>query len=105
MNPPRNNEAQRHSARIESAFLAPWSRGHGLARDLIVAVEARARARKFRVLNLDIRETQGAAIGLYESLGYEMWGTHPAYARVRGKTIRGHFFYKDLKSTELPKPE
>jgi ribosomal protein S18 acetylase RimI-like enzyme len=49
------------------------------------------------VLNLDVRETQHAAIALYESLGYTRWGEHPAYARVKGQTVRGFFYMKVLK--------
>ena len=48
------------------------------------------------VLNLDVRETQGAAIQLYQSLGYSHYGTHPRYARVEGQWVAGLFFWKDL---------
>ena len=44
-----------------------------------------------------MRETQDAALRLYERLGYQRWGSHPAYARVGGRTIRGVFFYKLLQ--------
>jgi ribosomal protein S18 acetylase RimI-like enzyme len=94
--PPRNNEAQVFSAQLMSSFVAPWARGHGLARGLILAVEATARAQGAQVLNLDVRATQSAAIKLYESLGYERWGTHPCYARVEGRIVPGHFYYKHL---------
>lgn len=100
--PPRNNEAQRYAATVTGSFLAPWARGHGLARDLMVAMEAWARERRLKVLNLDARETQQAAIRLYKSLGYEHWATHPHYAWVRGDTIRGFFFFKDLTTTDQP---
>jgi ribosomal protein S18 acetylase RimI-like enzyme len=96
MRPPRNNEAQAFAAQMMSNFVAPWARGHGLARQLVVAVEDAARASGFSILNLDIRDTQTAAIQLYESLGYERWGTHPAYARVDGQAIPGHFYFKRL---------
>ena len=95
--PPRNNEAQAFGAQLMHAFIAPYARGHGLARLLTLRVEEVARAMKFQVLNLDVRETQQAAIRLYESLGYERWGEHPLYARVRGKPVRGLFFYKLLQ--------
>jgi len=62
-------------------------------------VEEAARAMKFQVLNLDVRETQQAAIRLYESLDYQCWGEHPAYARVGGKLVRGLFYYKLLQPT------
>jgi ribosomal protein S18 acetylase RimI-like enzyme len=95
--PPRNNEAQAHAAQFMHSFVAPYARGHGLARLMMLKVEERARASGFRALNLDVRETQEAAIALYESLGYERWGVHPHYARVRGRTIRGFFYTKTLK--------
>ena len=79
-----------------SNFIAPWARGHGLARGLVVAVEDAARAAGFAILNLDVRDTQTAAIQLYESLGYVRWGTHPDYARVDGAMIPGHFYFKRL---------
>ena len=96
MRPPRNNEAQAFAAQMMSNFIAPWARGHGLARQLVVAVEDAARALGFSILNLDIRDTQTAAIQLYESLGYERWGTHPVYARVDGQSLPGHFYFKRL---------
>jgi hypothetical protein len=30
-------------------------------------------------------------------MGYIRWGTHPAYARVRGQTVAGHYYYKLLE--------
>lgn len=95
--PPRNNEAQSFAAQLMHAFVAPFARGHNLARMLILGVESRAREIGCHVLNLDVRETQAAAIHVYESLGYERWGTHPDYAQVRGKVIRGHYYCKKLR--------
>jgi ribosomal protein S18 acetylase RimI-like enzyme len=96
--PPRNNEAQAFAATLMHAFIAPYARGHGLARLLTIRVEDGARALGYQVLNLDVRETQEAAIRLYEGLGYHRWGEHPAYARVGGRTIRGFHFYKMLQT-------
>lgn len=96
MRPGKNNEAQAHWATMTTHFVAPWARGHGLARAILVAVEEGARASGAQVLNLDVRESQDAAIQLYQSLGYVHWGTHPHYAKVAGKSIAGLFFYKDL---------
>lgn len=97
MRPPRNNEAQAFAAQLTHAYVAPYARGHGLARLLVRRVEERAAALGHRVLNLDVRETQSTAITLFESLGYTRWGTHPAYARVRGQTVAGHYYYKLLE--------
>jgi ribosomal protein S18 acetylase RimI-like enzyme len=94
--PPRNNEAQAFSAQMTHFFIAPYARGHGLARLLIARVEDYAVAIGVRVLNLDVRETQEGAIHLFEAAGFVRWGTHPAYARVGGEIIAGHFYYKRL---------
>ena len=99
--PPRNNEAQAFAAHLTHSFIAPYERGHGLARLLTRRVEEGARALGYQVLNLDVRETQEAAIALYESLGYIRWAVHPAYARVGGRTVRGVFYYKLLQGRRL----
>ena len=96
--PPKNNEAQAFAANLMHSFIAPFARGHGLARLLTQRVEEGARALGYHLLNLDVRETQHAAIALYESMGYIRWGVHPMYARVAGRTIRGVYYYKVLKS-------
>ena len=95
--PPRNNEAQAHAAHLMHSYIAPYARGHGLARLLTMSVEERARELGYHVLNLDVRETQDAAIRLYESLGFERWGVHPDYAVVRGQVVRGFFYCKRLR--------
>ena len=95
--PPRNNEAQAFAAHVMHSYIAPYARGHGLARLLTLGVEERARELGYQVLNLDVRETQEAAIRLYESLGYVRWGVHPEYALVRGKVVRGFYYYKRLR--------
>ncbi len=96
--PPRNNEAQAFSATLTHAFIAPYARGHGLARLLVRRVEERAAAAGVRVINLDVRATQETAITLFEGLGYTRWGTHPAYARVNGATVEGFFYYRLLET-------
>jgi len=93
---PRNNEAQAWAAQLTAAFVAPWARGYGLARGLVATIEEAARRSGIQVLNLDLRETQTAAIELYEQLGYTRWGTHPAYACVENRVIRGHYYFKRI---------
>jgi len=94
--PPRNNEARQHSVNLMHSFTAPYARGHGIGRVIVRRAEERARALHRYVINLDVRETQEAAIRLYESMGYVRWGVHPTYARVRGQTVRGIYYYKVL---------
>ncbi len=94
--PPRNNEAQAFAAAMTTNFIAPFARGHGLARELAVAVERAARDDGFNLLTLDVRETQAAAIRLYQSLGYKHWGTNPDYAIVDDEMIAGRYYAKRL---------
>jgi ribosomal protein S18 acetylase RimI-like enzyme len=95
--PPRNNEAQAFSATLTHAYVAPYARGFGLARLMVTKVEERAAALGHRVINLDVRETQTTAIALFESLGYQHWGTHPFYARVSGQTVAGRYYMRTLE--------
>lgn len=95
LTPPRNNEAQSFAVTLTTNFIAPWARkGHGLGRKMLEAVEAKALEQGYSVINLDVRETQEAAVKLYESMGYVHYGTHPYYARVDGKVIKGRYYYK-----------
>ena len=96
IHPPENNEAQRFAVDITALFIAPWARNHGLARLLLNRVETYAKDSGYRVINLDVRESQAAAIRLYESAGYNCFGRHPYYAIVDGTTIAGRYYYKCL---------
>jgi ribosomal protein S18 acetylase RimI-like enzyme len=94
---PRNNEAQAFAGTLTSAFVAPWARRRGIGRGIVLEIELLAREIGLAVLNLDLRDTQRAAIGLYESLGYRRWGTHPVYAQVEGRILPGHYYYTLLE--------
>ena len=94
---PRNNEAQAFAGTISALFVAPWARGRGIGRGILIDIELLARELGLAVLNLDLRETQRAAIGLYESLGYQRWGIHPCYAQVEGRVVPGHYYFKHLE--------
>ena len=97
--PPRNNEAQAMAVHLTTTFVAPWARGHRLARMLMEAAEVRALQDGFAMINMDVRETQIGAIKLYEALGFRLWGVHPRYARVDGRYVPGRYYYKDLTGT------
>jgi len=94
--PPPQKEAWAFACLIDTHFVAPWARGHGMARALLERVEEEARARNFKAINLSVRETQNAAVSLYETLGFKRWGTHPSYALVDDKTVAGHYYCKEL---------
>ena len=96
VSPPPQKEALAFACLIDTHFVAPSARGHGMARALLERVEEEARAEGFTVMNLSVRETQDAAVNLYESLDFKRWGTHPKYALVDGKTVAGHYYSKQL---------
>jgi ribosomal protein S18 acetylase RimI-like enzyme len=79
--------------------VSPWARGHGLARMLLQRAEKQAMNDDATVLNLDVRETQEAAIKLYESEGYDQFATHPAYAYVDGSFVPGRYYMKILEES------
>ena len=94
-NPP-NNEAQKNISKIQSHFVAPWARGYGLAKAMIdLAIEI-SRENNKKSIQLDIRETQEAAIRLFENKGFSKWGENPSYAFINGSRIKGYYYYKDL---------
>ena len=94
---PHNNEAQKNIIKIASHFVAPWARGYGLAKNIIDYAESVSKENEATCLQLDIRETQEAAIHLFKSKGFKQWGENPNYAFVEGQTIKGLYFYKNIK--------
>ncbi len=97
LKPGISKETSSFAASIEAHFVAPWARGHGLARSLLEAAEREARSQGFSVLKLSVRETQEAAIKLYEESGYVCWGLLPTHEYVNAKMIAGKYYYKNLE--------
>ena len=94
--PSKTNQAQSFAASIREHFVAPWARGHGLAKMLIEAAETECKFLGLKVLKLEVRANQEAAISLYESYGFKRWGTLDKYEMVDGQYVAGHFYYKDI---------
>jgi len=94
--PPVNNQAGAFAASLATFFMAPWARGHGLARGLLgEAIEA-ARKQGFRVLDLDVRADRQAAIALFEAAGFKKWGEKPQYAMVNRQYVPGRYYSLNL---------
>jgi ribosomal protein S18 acetylase RimI-like enzyme len=96
VHPPKHNQAQSHAVHLTAHFVAPWARGHGLARMLVNRVEQQAKSNGYTVVNLDVRDSQDAAIKLYESVDYDQIATHPAYAYIDGHYVAGRYYMKIL---------
>ena len=94
--PARNNEAQSHACGLSTFFFAPWARGYGLAKKKKKKAEFKAKQDGFKVITLEVRETQKRAIQLYEQAGFIKFGTNPKSVFVNGNYIAGHYYYKEL---------
>ena len=94
---PSNDEARQKNFSIISHFVVPWGRGFGLAKAMIDKAELVGLEYGAYCVHLDVRETQEAAIKLFESKGYSQWGINPYYAVVDDKKIKGYYYYKKLK--------
>lgn len=101
--PSRHNEAQSFSAQVLASFVAPWARGQGAGRKLMETAEKLALEMGYKVLHLDVRETQESAIRLYEAMGYRRWGANPAYAYVNNRMITGYYYTKVISPLFTPK--
>ena len=73
------NPNQAHRAEVRKLLVAPTFRRHGIARQLMQALEAQARQLPRSLLTLDTRSGDHAQ-ALYLSLGYVVAGSIPAYA-------------------------
>ena len=93
---PPNNEAQKTISSIKSHFVAPWARGYGLAKAMIDYAIVKSRENNKINIQLDIRETQTAAIQLFENKGFIRWGENPTYAFVNGNPIKGYYYYRNI---------
>lgn len=101
LKPGPSKETTSFCVSLEAHFVAPWARGHGMAKALLEAAEREARTQGFSVLRLSVRDTQERAIKLYEESGYTCWGVLPSYEFVNAKMIAGRFYYKNLEPLSM----
>ena len=86
---------QTHRADIAKLLVHRSARGRGLARALMTAAEAEAKARGRTLLTMDT--ASGTAERLYLDLGYVRVGVIPGYARLPdGPLCDTTVFYKQL---------
>ena len=91
-----NIESRKNIAQIKRQFVAPWARGYGLAKSMIDFSEQKAKEENIKSIQLSVRETQDAAIQLFTSKEYKIWGENPFYAFINGSFVKGIYFYKNL---------
>ena len=89
---------QGRKGHLQSLAVDPEARRRGLGRALIAAAEEAARTRGGRHMQLELREDNGAAEALYESLGYRHHGTWLAYYEDQSDA---HCMQKELRADAL----
>jgi ribosomal-protein-alanine N-acetyltransferase len=70
---------------VLNVAVAPEHRRRGVARALMREAEARGRRRGIRLVTLEVRRSNEAAIALYRKLGYRMVGVRPNYYAEEGE--------------------
>lgn len=90
----------RHRADIFGMGVLARAQGQGLGRALLAAAIAYAHELPgVQSLHLDVMETQTAALKLYRSLGFEVWGTEPNAICLDGQLLRAHAMWLDLTAS------
>ncbi len=74
--------------RLYSLAVAPEARGSGVGGALLDHLLARAVLRGTRAVRLEVREDNGAAIGLYRSRGFHETGRTPGYYADGAAAVR-----------------
>ena len=64
---------------IMTIATAPEFRGKGVAKGLLAAMEERLREKRLQWLTLEVRPSNVAAVGLYQSQGFRQVGRRPRY--------------------------
>ncbi len=85
----------RHTAEITKAAIHPRWRGRGLLQKGMLALIDRASALGVEQFVLDVREGSRAHL-LWQRFGFVSYGVLDDYARVDGRSFRGHYMAQPL---------
>lgn len=90
---------EKHRAYLGGLYVLPAFRGNGCGRSLIrQALSWAANVRRIRRVNLTVVTQQKAAIGLYQSLGFCIYGTEPETFSKAGRFYDEHLMTLKLTS-------
>ena len=90
----------RHRASVWGAYVLPEHRGRGHGRALLRALVEHARAAGIEYLDLSVTDAAAAARALYESEGFEHWGSLADALRYDGGSVAEHHFVLALGSSD-----
>ena len=86
------NPKTRHKGHIWGVYVSSSQRGRGLGRQMMIALLERAAAIPgIEQVLLSVTSGQAAALSLYRSLGFEIFGTEPRALNVNGQFIDEHY--------------
>jgi ribosomal protein S18 acetylase RimI-like enzyme len=88
-------------AGLYALWVAPDARGDGAATELVEAVVDWARAAGYHTLRLDVADTNGNALRLYQRMGFQPTGAVSAFSSPRDH-ITEHERALDLRPADPP---
>jgi aminoglycoside 6'-N-acetyltransferase I len=81
----------RHKCHVWGVYVAPRARGRGIARRLVqAALDFAASQDGVTHVHLTVSDRAPAALALYRSLGFAVWGSEPAGLRVGAESADEH---------------
>jgi RimJ/RimL family protein N-acetyltransferase len=87
----------RHKGTVVGMYVVPEAVGQGVARALLEALVAHARAAGVQSLVLTVTDGNVAARVLYEQAGFRSFGVEPDAIRVDGRSWAKHHMHLDLR--------
>ena len=94
----RQRPRTRHKAWLFGMYVLPEHRGRGLGRELVDAVLRGARSRNgVELIQLTVSESNTAGRRLYESCGFETFGTEPMAIRVEERYVAKVHMWRRLE--------
>jgi ribosomal protein S18 acetylase RimI-like enzyme len=93
----------RHNGGIWGMYVAPEQRGRGIGRMLLTEALARATALSgLEQVHLTVVTTNAAAVGLYRSLGFVIYGTCPHALKLGDRYVDEHLMVLKVADSPLP---
>ena len=90
------------NAEVLQVMVHPVARGLGLARRLVGALVEDARAHRVETVTLDVRGNNHAAMALYESFGFQVYGRLPDFVAVGDERWDRVLYRLDLRTADWP---
>jgi RimJ/RimL family protein N-acetyltransferase len=95
-----NRLKQNHNAFIWGVYIDPEARGNGLGRKMMAQIMNHARQIEgLRQVQLSVVTSNSAALKLYQSFGFTIWGTEPEALKVGDKFYDEYYMVCHLTLT------